>query len=153
MKRLSFLCTLLFALAVSVLPAASARAQTIYTGDGWEAVFKVELRGGDATYKGKRNGILVLTDSTIALHDCAEIVNQACYYSDKKKAPFTPTPFYSIKLLDVKGVASSSDWVRVTYETKSSVEVPTFAMGRSYGPAIDAKIRFRLKKLGVTIPE
>lgn len=159
----------LIVIATSVSVAAQPPANRIYARDGWEAFSGVYYEGGDATQPKRLLGMLVLTDSTIALHPC---VIQQCY-DTKKGAPFREPPFFSIPLTSIKDIVSSSrvrgadtmgkvflgglasdrpeDFVALVYETKSSVEAPLFKTAKAQSAAIDAKLRFRLKRLGVEL--
>lgn len=150
----------------------SLHAQRIYVKDGWEAFPNVEYQGGDATQPKRLQGMLVLTDSTIALHPCAW-VSCGPVPNDTTKPPFAPKPFFTIRLSELKEVASSSDvrgpsagaklmvgalagdrkdeFVGLVYETSSRAEAPTFRTEKTHANAIEAKIRFRLKKLGIDL--
>ncbi len=158
------------ALAVFLLLASTASAQ-IVAGPGWEAFPEVAYLGGDATQPKIVRGFLVLTDSTLELHEC--VIVPHCVAT--KKAPaWKPQATYTIKLSAIKEVrsnarssdasvtekiiggalaSSSEEVVTLVYESPSNVEAPVFQTPKAYSAALDAKIRFRLKKLGVDIPE
>lgn len=80
------------------------QGQDIVVGDGFEAFPWVEYQGGDSGYPKKFYGMLVLTDSTVALHPCW---NRYCEVN-KKKGPFKIPPYFSIRLADLKEVSNSS---------------------------------------------
>ena len=158
-------------LAVGFLLPVSLPAQSIIVRDGWEAFPNVEYQAGDATQPKKRYGVLVLTDSSVALFECR--------LSDCGDSPPRPlwqkAPYFVIPLAKVTGVGSNSlvrgastgdklllgalagshseEFVAVRYETAASAEAPVFRVGKNMAGAIEAKIRFRLKKLGIVIPE
>lgn len=152
MNRRSVLRTLLFALvALGGLSPSALRAQRhmMYGRDGWEVIQIAEYRSGVSGMTRRVRGIFVLTDSTIGLFKCQ---NPVCP-EEKKKDPWKGDPIWFVRLASIKAIEYKSDWIRLSYETESSVESPLFALASNYGPAVDAKIRFRLKKLGVTIRE
>lgn len=154
------------------LPTAGPFAQQqIVARDGYEAFPNVEYRGGDATQPKRLYGYLVLTDSTIALHPCFS--GSRCL-EDKKKGLFEPTPYFTIRLSTLKAIQNSASEkgagigekllignlaggqkegiVALTYETATSVEAPVFKTDEAHGVALEAKLRFRLKKLGIELP-
>jgi hypothetical protein len=158
--------------AVCCLASRSEAQREIVARDGWEA-FVVEWMGGDATRAAKRHmAILVLDDTSMTLYACN--VSPHCM-TNGKGPPHKGPPLYSIQLKSVKDVTSSSQFrgqgtlaklalgglagdandelVNVDYETASSAESPVFKTERAQSAALESKIRFRLKKLGVTIPE
>lgn len=151
------------------LPAALNAQPPIMTGPGWEGFPHVEYQGGDATQMKKLEGILVLTDSTVALHQCV-------YECTSKggRAAFFPTPLYVIRLRTITVVNSASaarvqdgerpilealldpasaDDLLIVYETEQNAEAPHFRAQKTQSAAIEAKIRFRLKKMGIVLTE
>jgi hypothetical protein len=156
---------------ILALAATSGAAQTaIIARDGWEAFPNVEYLGGDATQPKRLRGMLVLTDSTISLHQC-----EVSTCNDLKSKPaFKPIPIYTIRLSTLKGVQNAAQQkgaglgekilvggllsdqkvgtVVLTYESTSSAEAPVFKTDEAHGAALEAKIRFRLKKLGIELP-
>jgi hypothetical protein len=89
------------------------------SGDGWEAFRRVEYLGGDLTIGGKRQGVLVLTDSTISFHEC----NNGCY-NDPKKPPFKPEWLWKIRYSQMVEVEDKS-------QTKAASGTARFLMGAS----------------------
>ena len=164
---------MLFLSAASMTHAQPA-PNAIFARDGWEAFPGVEYQGGDATQPKKRWGMLVLTDTTIGLYPC---VYESCRDGDKKgvKRPFNDPAFFIIPLSAIKDVTSSArsrsastsekfflgglagsqseDFVGLVYETGASAEAPVFKTGKAQSTAVDAKIRFRLKKLGIELQD
>ena len=170
MKKIASTVSVLAALA-SFSPAAFAQPPVIIARDGWEAFPEVEYQGGDATKPKKMYGMIVLTDSTIALHRCRW---QYCEDDRKEvKTPFLPEPLYLIPLRRIQEISASSqvrgpsvgsriafgllagdqkqEFVGLVYETESSAEAPVFRTLKTQSGAIEAKVRFRLKKLGVEL--
>lgn len=114
-------------------------------------------------------GWLVITDSTIALHECTR---QYCEY-DKKGKHYKPEPIYAIRLQGIKSVESLSDvrgasvgsklafgflagdrkqeFVGVIYETETNAEAPVFKTQKAQSAAVEAKLKFRLKRLGIEL--
>lgn len=162
-----------WALAAVASMAVTAHAQSplVVSRDGWEAFPWVEYQGGDATQPTKRRGMLVLTDSTLSLHKC-----RFEYCDDHRKhteLPFEEKPLYTIQLRSIKEVTSSSqvrgpsagsrlalgllagdrteEMVGIVYESASSAEAPVFKTQKAQSAAVEAKLRFRLKKIGVTL--
>lgn len=161
------------AAAALLVAAHTASAQPPATGifarGGWEAFPGVEYRGGDATQPKQRWGILVLTDTNVALYRCA----LTTCGDPKKSAPFKGDPLMSIALSTIKDVSSSSqvrgpgmdaklflgglatdkseEFVGIVYETASSAEAPVFKTNTAQSAAIDAKLKFRLRKLGIEL--
>lgn len=157
--------------ALIALGRIDAQPPAVIARDGWEAFPVVEYQGGDATQPKKRAGMLVLTDSTLALHECYWT---GCYdFKKQEKPPFRAEPLYLIPLRAVREVSASSqvrgpstssriawgmlasdrteEFVGLVYESASSAEAPVFKTMKSQSGAIEAKVRFRLKKLGVDI--
>lgn len=150
-------------LAVSTSAAAQA---AIVVGDGWEGFPWVEYKGGDARFPKTGWGMLVLTDSTLAFHEC---FGERCPAMRGNRPGWKPTPVFSIALRSITEVQSSSrvkpadagsrfmlgalatdkneGLVGIVYETESSAEAPVFAMREAQSSALDAKIQFRLKRL------
>lgn len=144
-------------------------AQSIIARDGWEAFPEVEYQGGDTTQPKKRTGMLVLTDTTLALHKCRKE-----YCKDTKgKVPFKDPPYFTVLLSTLTAVDSSSqvrgpstgdriawgglamdhtdEFVGLVYETPTNVQAPIFRTEKAQSAALAAKIRFRLKKLGIAL--
>jgi hypothetical protein len=144
----------------------------IYARDGWEAFAGVYYEGGDATQPKRLMGMLVLTDSSIGLHPC---VYEQCQDDKKGKQPFKEPAYFTIPLNAVKRITNSSqvrdadlagkimvgglaparaeDFVAIVYESPSSVEAPLFKSAKTQVAAIDAKLRFRLKKRGIELQD
>lgn len=169
----------LVAQAVSVAASAlvtapiTAQPPVAIARDGWEAFPQVEYVGGDASQPKKRAGMLVLTDSSLAMHPC---VWDGCYdHIKQQKLPYKPEPYYIIPLKGISEVSSSSQvrgpsvggriaWgvlatdrteelFGLVYETATSAEAPVFKTMKAQAGAIEAKVRFRLKKLGLSVPQ
>lgn len=161
-----------FAVAVVLaLLAARADAQEIYVGDDWEGFPYVEYLGGDARHKHKGIGILVLTDTAIAFYNCA---SELC--RGRKGRNFDPHKglLWVLPLRSIKDVSSSSqnkgpsatgrmlfgalatdrneEYFGFSYETETSAEAPVFKVPKTFSGALEAKVRFRLKRLGVQLP-
>jgi hypothetical protein len=157
---------------VTTAATAAAAQSPIIARDGWEAFPNVEYQGGDATQPKKLSGWLVLTDSTIALYKCEW---PGCVDIDDKKKPlFKGPPYLTIRLNELKQVASSSqvrpatgtekfmigflatdhpeEFVGFVYQTPTSAEAPVFKTEKAQSGAVEAKVRFRLEKLGITLP-
>lgn len=149
---------------------AEVDAQTyIIAGDGWEAFPGVEYQGGDARFPEKVRGVLVLTDSTLAFHPCRVKTQGGCAIEKGKLAWKDPAHFVvdlrqiqsietstqvrgasaGMKLL-VGGLANdrSVEFMSFAHETASSAEAPVFKTYPTQAGALDAKVRFRMKKLG-----
>lgn len=166
---------LLFAVTASAQPpvitSTEGSAPAVMVGPGWEAFPNVEYQGGDATQPKKRAGMLVLTDSTLAFYECTW---GGCI-TDKKQSMIRGPAIFMVALKSVTD-ASSSNQVRgstmggklllgglagdrteeffgFVYESKNSAESPVFKTMKSQSGAIEAKIKFRLKKLGVALTE
>lgn len=151
--------------------AGAASAQEVYARDGWEAFPGVEYQGGDANYPQRQVGILVLTESAISFHRCA---HSGCWDFPKKGTPFKDAPIFTIALFSVQEVSANSrtrgatsgekvfvgnlagskteGFVSIVYKTASSAEAPIFKTPATLASAIEAKIRFRMEKIGLTLP-
>lgn len=154
------------------MPSHLFAQQAIIARGGWEAFPNVEYQGGDATQPKRLQGMLVLTDSTIALHACAW-VSCGPVPNDTSKPPFAAKALFTIALRDIKDVSSVSqvrgpgvgdkialgmlagdrteEAVGIVYETATSAEAPFFKTLKTHANAVEAKIRFRLKKLGIEL--
>jgi hypothetical protein len=173
MNEMQKIVTTISVLAVraSFAPAAIAQPPVTIARDGWEAYPEVEYQGGDATKPKRLIGILVLTESTIALHWC-----RWQYCEDDRKAektPFLPEPLYLIPLCRIQDISASSqvhgpsatsridfgllagdqkqEFVGMVYESDTTAEAPVFRTLKAQFGAIEAKVRFRLEKLGVEL--
>lgn len=160
----------LLTITCAVLAGTSISAQKIIAKEGREEFEGVEYVGGDATHPKKVSGWLVLKDSTLSIHKCI----RDCQASDTKPY-YDSLPDYQFELRSVTSVTSSSDvrgasvgskmlfgglagdrkqeFVLVRYENDRSAEAPYFKTKKSQSASLEAKIRFRLKKLGVVIPD
>jgi hypothetical protein len=158
----------LVALSLAAIPGDLA-AQMIVAVDGRDEFQRVEYVGGDASQPKKEYGWLVLTDSTIAIHGCPQV---ACPH-DKKRRYYREEPEYTVHLRHITEVTSSSqvrgpstgsrlalgflagdrteEFVGLVYETENAVEAPVFKTQRAQSAALEAKIKFRLKRLGVEL--
>lgn len=153
MRRTMFVISLVFASTATV-----ASAQKVVARDGWEAFYADYVRG-DGSQGKPLYGMLVLTDSSLAIHKC--VANPHCV-DDPKKGFFLPQPLYSIPLKAIQSVESKIGRDRgavypalvVAYASGNTVEVPEFKFENTpSAEAAELKLRYRLKKLGVTIPE
>lgn len=157
-------------LALSLGGAAVARAQDIVIGPDYEMFPGVEYLGGDVHRSGKFFGVLLLRDSTLSLHRCqyAKCVVQEGYIDHDKE------PVLQIRLQAIRELSTSSqvrgpsvgsklawgafagdrseEYLGIVYETDNNVEAPIFKTRKAMSTALDAKIRYRLKKMGVTLP-
>ncbi len=164
---------LLLAAASLLLFAVSAHAQgAIIARDGWEAFPMVAYQGGDSTQAKKLAPMmLVLDDTSLSLHEC----NYDYCKERKDKAPFRKEAKFSIPLTSITGLNGSSrvrgadtagkvflgglasdraeDFISIVYETASSAEAPVFKTEKAIAGAIDAKLRYRLKRIGVELRE
>lgn len=144
----------------------------IIVGDGWEAFPNVEYQGGDARFPKKKFGMLVLTDSTIGFYECTWT---GCL-SDKKKNMIRDTAQWIVRLAAITEVSSSTatrgasvtgrvafgvlasdrteEFFGFVHETATSAEAPVFkadSPNKTQAGALEAKLRFRLKKAGVKL--
>lgn len=165
--RASF-CSLLLLVPV-VVSSQPYSGPSILVRDGWEGFPAVEYQGGDGTMPKKRTGMLVLTDSTLGFYSCP----YDCEH-DSKKPKFFDKPIFRLPLASVKEVSSSSqvrgatfgsklmlgafagdrteEFFGFVYESSTSAEAPVFKTMKAQSGAIEAKVKFRLKKLGLTVP-
>lgn len=147
---------------------SAAEAQSLVSEKGWEAWSQVRYIGGDAKQTelnrkartGAPYSMLVLTDTTIELHAC---LSRLCDDDPKRGTPFAVQSLYTIPLAAIRhvdqwiepsaGVNYSPDQFGFVYETATGVEAPAFAIS-SWADArmILAKVRFRMKKLGLELP-
>jgi hypothetical protein len=152
----------------SILPI-KVGAQRILSVDGRDEFQNVEYVGGDATQQKSRSGWLVVTDSTLSIHRCRL---SGCLPHDKNRY-YEEVPDYQIPLRTITEVTSSSqvrgpstgsrialgvfagdrseEFVGIIYETESSAEAPVFRTKQAQSAALEAKLRFRLKRLGVEL--
>jgi hypothetical protein len=165
----------LAAIAAVLLPLAlGAQAPAVIAGDGWEAFPNVEYQGGDARFPKQLFGILVLTDSTLGFYPCRVTTEFSCRDA-KGKSIWKDQPYFMIALSAVQHLQSSSrvrgasagaklmigglagdraqNFVSIVHETDSSAEAPLFQTTMAQSGAFEAKLRFRLKKLGRPLPE
>lgn len=152
-----------------VIIVADGPAPSVIVGAGWEAFPEIYYQGGDASQPKKRNGMLVLTDSALAFYECAKT---ACLPNGSKSMirgdAWWTVPLKSMKEIRASNRASGSmsdsrlllglggdrndDMIGFVYETSSSAEAPIFKTRNAQAAAIEAKVKFRLKKLGVALP-
>jgi len=156
------------ALALAGAPQ-SLQAQAVIARDGWEAFPNVGYKGGDATQPKPRNGVLVLTDSTLGLYKCAW---EYCVDRGKHLVQWDQ-PIFVIPLRQITEVSSSSqvsgscvagklafgllandraeEYFGFVYESESSAESPVFKVQKTQSGALEAKVKFRQRKLGMTV--
>lgn len=151
--------------------AAKLGAQDIIARDGYEAFPWVEYVGGDARFPKKGIGVLVLTDSTLGFYNCRRT---SC--ADTKAGPFNAEkgPIWLVRLTRITEVSSSTqnrgpsvpgrilfgtlatdsnvDYFGFTHETDSSAEAPVFKTLTAVAGALEAKVRYRMKKAGIALP-
>lgn len=164
--------TLLAGLLMSALAVAPERAvaQEMLAVDGWEGFPMVEYKGGDAAYRKKGFGMLVLTDSTIAFYECITLScgkTKRGYFEDKgliwshpiksvtdvssssqnKGASLTGRVMFGVLATD-----NNEEYFGFTYETDKTAESPVFKVPKTFSGAMEAKLKFRMKKLGVSVP-
>lgn len=171
------------ALTVALIAAPALAAQgpvivsrevvppNVIAGDGWEAFPEVEYLGGDAGSEKKQLGVLVLTDSALSLYACAD---SRCL-GRKTDSIIKGAPLWTISLRAIKEISSSTSFkgtstgsklllgglagdksdeqVGIVYETARSAEAPVFKTRNAQAAAIEAKVKFRLSKLGVVLRE
>ncbi len=131
----------------------------------------VDYKGGDSRFQKKGYGILVLTDSTLAFYNCA---GAAC--KKHKGVYFTPDGvIWSVPLTRIRSLSSNSqnrgasvgnrvlfgalasdtneELFAFTHDTETSAEAPVFKTPRHMSLSLEAKVRFRLRKLGIDLPQ
>lgn len=146
-----------------------SRAQDFQVRNGYEATYAMYL-GGDAKETKKREGIIVLTDSAIAFYEC-----RWRYCETRRDTLFDAAQLiWRRPLTQIKGVSASTqnrgpsvlgratfgvlamdqnkEYFGFTYETETSAEAPVFETMKTVAGALEAKVRFRLKKLGIELP-
>jgi hypothetical protein len=160
---------------VALLCSSPCLAQNVIARDGWEAFPLVTYMGGDTTFTfkpGLKPMMLVLTDDALSFHQC---IGNACY-DRKDKLPYVAKPVYSIPLAAITKIANASQYAGadmagklflgglapertdntfgIVYETATSAEAPLFkAKDRAVVDALDAKLRYRLKKRGIALTD
>lgn len=149
--------------------ASPAFGQDIIQRPEGELYPGVEYLGGDATQPRKRFGALLLTDSTISLHKC-KLQNCQAQYGE---VDYERTAYFTIALRTLRDVSSVSqvrgpsatsriafgllagdrteEMLGVVYQSEADAEAPVFQLRKATSGALEAKIRFRLEKLGVTL--
>ncbi len=168
MKSLS---AIRFALLLALSASAPLGAQDVIVGEGYEGFPMVDYKGGDSRFKKKGYGILVLTDSTLAFYNCA-------WTSCMKKNDLYFKPegiIWSVPLTRIRSLSSNSqnrgasvgnrvlfgalasdtneELFAFTHDTDTSAEAPVFKTPRHMSLAMEAKVRFRLRKLGIELPQ
>lgn len=159
--------TVIFLLSNSTV--AAAQDAVLVSGEGWQGFAEVSYVGGDATQTKKTTGILILTDSTLAFYTC----DWACVDDVKKSKFFAKKPLSVVLLNTITELRSSTqvsgagfteklaigllasdhddEYFRFVYETASNAEAPMYKTPKSLAGTIEAKVRFRLKKLGISL--
>jgi|688.fasta_scaffold317193_2 hypothetical protein len=147
----------------------------VISGDGWEAFPNVEYQGGDARFNKKTVGILVMTDSSVAFYECAfktARIDLPCG-SHRTKTMIKEPALWLVTLKAITEVNSSTqvrpastgekfmigilasdraeEFFGFAHETASSAEAPIFKTQKTQASALEAKLRFRLKKAGVVL--
>lgn len=160
----------LVSVALFATPAV-LQSQDILVRDGYEAFPMVDYQGGDARFKKKGTGVLVLTDSTLAFYNCSW-----GYCEDHKGRMFEPKGLiWSVPLNKITSVSVSSqnrgasvtgrvlfgalatdsnaEYFAFAHDTETSAEAPVFRTPKTMSGALDAKVRFKLRKLGINLPQ
>ena len=165
-NRISAVLALLATIAV----APSLRAQKIIVHEGYEAFPLVEYKGGRAGFPKQSYGVLVVTDTTFEYWAC-------CYsgFGDNKQSVWDPKlMFWSVPLKWITEVNASTaskgasvtgrvmfgvlatdnneEYFGFAFETDKTAEAPVFKMPKTFAGALEAKVKFRMKKLGVATP-
>lgn len=156
------------AMTMTAIPAG---AQAITVVAGADVVRGAEYRGGHSGLAVTQKGVLVLSDSALALFVCKSTDCMNATATDWDRTSIV----LSIPLASVQGVEISTSrrgpsatsrfmwgvfakdrnegYVAVTYAVGGTVETPVFKTGDAVAPALEAKIRFRAKKLGVQVEQ
>lgn len=146
----------------------AAQTGAMFSKNGWDGFLDVQYQGGDASQPKRKTGMLVLTDSALIFYDCP----WDCEQDAKKRKDFWEAPAFRIAYRGITNAKAStgtadhaglgmpllfsdksSDYITVVYESATSVESPVFKTKRAMAGAIEAKMRFRMKKLGLPEPK
>ena len=159
-----------FSLAAST-GSVNAQIPKIVARDGWEAFLSVEYRGGHAQFDSRVvNLALVLTDSTLGAYRC---ITGSCWAKDGDPIWKDP-PLFVVRLDQITSVDASTsvrpasvgsklligmlasdkreEFFGFAFESETSAEAPVFKTQATQAGALDAKIKFRLKKMGRPLP-
>lgn len=154
------------------LASSAAAQEPIIVGDGFEAFPGVEYRGGDARFSKQVFGVLILTDSSLAFHQCTPTEYYACH--PRGDDPFWKAePLFVVPLAALREVQVSSrvrdatagsklllgifagdreeEYIGFVHETVTSAEAPVFRTMKTQAGAIEAKVRYRMEKLGLEL--
>jgi hypothetical protein len=157
--------------AIVAAGRGEAQGPPIVAGDGWEAFLGVEYVGGHAKFGYKRPSlVLVLTDTTLSVYPCHD---SFCSEPRGRGRWKSDSLIFQVRLDQITAVDQSSrvkaasmgskiligflasdkneEFVGIGFETETSAEAPVFRTRQAQAGAIDAKIRFRLKRLGRSI--
>lgn len=149
-------------LALALLSLATVvHAQTkIVVPVGSDVFPDLQYQGGDATQAKRLVGILLLSDSTVAFFACSWDCD-----GDARKLGFWDKPTFRIPLTAIRDVSHSTltrtpptifsddtmDFFTIVYEHDGTVDAPLFKMKRATSGAIEAKLKYRMKKIGLTL--
>lgn len=131
-------------LVIASFGAAPLGAQSSSPGKG--VFWDVEYRGGDSHIKSSEVGSIMLTDSTVE------------FYKANGRVPMLVIPIVKISAISGRSNrigASLTNWasgdesLTITYDGSNDAEAPVFKTGGSETAQIEARIRYRMRKLGV----
>ncbi len=110
-------------------------------------------------------GVLILRNSGITYHkcgfDCKPTTRSIGYdsvpvltikYSELRQVASAIRSPTAVDRFALGSLAAEAETVVLVYETALRSEAPVFTAPKNMSAAIDAQIRFRAKKVGVTIP-
>ena len=143
-------------LAVATLAATAGAQSKIVVPVGSEAFPDLQYQGGDASQLKRMSGMLVLSDSAVAFY--------LCYWdceNDSRKPAFWDKPTLRIPYSAIRDITHNTltktpqfvadntmEFFTVVYEHDGTVDAPLFKTKRATSAAIEAKLKYRMKKLG-----
>jgi hypothetical protein len=167
------LCTLP-ALADAQADRVRGRYEPMRSGPGWEAFALVTYVGGHGRIPESQHGLaLILTDSTVDLRKCRD---ETCAVG-RAGAWWVDPPLFSVPLASLTaverrtrlregplagamnplgggslGLGEAEEIVLLVFDADDTAEAPLFLVGPGQSAALEAKIRFRLRKMGRALP-
>lgn len=173
MNKSALLLFIAFASTAVLSAAAGAQVTPIITGEGWEAFPDVEYQGGHSQFARRIKGVLVLTDSTLSFQACRG-PNGSCAYTPRGQTVFYDSVFFSVRIRDVQELSASTqtrspgvgrrimwgslandrtnEFLAFAFDTDRTAEAPVFKTLPTQAGAIEAKVKFRQRRLGIAIP-
>lgn len=159
-------------LLLAAIHTTQAQLPAVVAGEGYEAFPRVQYQGGHSAFPRAAWGVLVLRDSTISFHECGDGLH--CTSAAMSRELFKEPARFTVRLRDLRELSAQTrtrspgvgrrimfgalandrndELLAFAFDGESTAEAPVFKTLPTQAGAIEAKMRFRLRRLGVELP-